>query len=105
MKKKVTVSYLRSEIKHVINEVSYGQSEYVVEKHGEPTVAIISMEDYQLLQKIKQEAMGIRYPEGSSSLQNKLAAIHERLAVSEYKPRSKEEIDAEIQKERDGWGE
>ena len=105
MKKKVTVSYLRSEIKHVINEVSYGQSEYVVEKHGEPTVAIISMEDYELLQQIKRENMTMRHLENAASLQNKLALIHERLAVSEYKTRSREEIDAELQKERDSWEE
>lgn len=53
--KSISASELRAQIKRVINEVSYGQTEYIVEKFGEPTAAIINIEDYRLLQEIKQQ--------------------------------------------------
>lgn len=58
MLKSISASELRAQIKRVINEVSYGQTEYIVEKFGEPTAAIINMEDYRLLQEIKQQRSG-----------------------------------------------
>jgi prevent-host-death family protein len=56
--KTITVSQLRLHIKQVLNEVFYGQVEYIVEKFGEPAAAIISIEDYKLLQTIKQRVQG-----------------------------------------------
>ena len=37
MLKVISSSDLRAQIKRVLNEVGYGQSQYVVEKFGEPT--------------------------------------------------------------------
>lgn len=55
MLKTISSSDLRAQIKRVLNEVGYGQTEYVVEKFGEPIVAIISVEDFQMLQTIKRQ--------------------------------------------------
>lgn len=54
MQRTISATDLRTRIKKVINEVGYGQSQYVIEKFGEPTAAIISMNDYALLQAIQQ---------------------------------------------------
>lgn len=54
MLKTITSSDLRVQVKHVLNEVGYGQNQYIVEKFGEPTAAIISMADFRLLQEVRQ---------------------------------------------------
>lgn len=101
MSKKVSVSTLRTQIKRILNEVEYGQTEYVVEKFGEPTAAIISMEDYLLLQEAKQQyALS---SETGNAFVKKLNMIRETLHASGYQVRSKEEIDAQIRAERDSW--
>lgn len=51
----ISVSNLRIRIRHVLNEVIYHRAEYLVEKFGEPAAAIISIEDYRLLQAVKQQ--------------------------------------------------
>ena len=55
MLKTISSSDLRAQIKRVLNEVGYGQVLYIVEKFGEPTAAIISMEDFRLLQTARQQ--------------------------------------------------
>jgi prevent-host-death family protein len=55
MLKTISSSDLRAQIKRVLNEVGYGQVLYIVEKFGEPTAAIISMEDFHLLQAARQQ--------------------------------------------------
>lgn len=55
MLRTISSSELRAQIKRVLNEVGYGQAQYIVEKFGEPTVAIISMEDFRLLQSLRQQ--------------------------------------------------
>jgi prevent-host-death family protein len=71
MLKTISSSELRAQIKRVLNEVGYGQSEYVVEKFGEPIAAIISVEDFQLLQATKQQ-------QATTSLQAVLTMLRER---------------------------
>lgn len=51
----ISVSNLRTRIRHVLNEVIYHRAEYVIEKFGEPAAAIISIEDYHFLQAAKQQ--------------------------------------------------
>ncbi len=101
MLKSISASELRTHIKRVINEVSYGQTDYVVEKFGEPTAAIISIEDYRLLQSMKQNQLA--ETEHESSFPVKLKAIHQALAASGYRLRTKEEIDAQLEAERASW--
>jgi len=55
MLKTISSSDLRTQIRRVLNEVGYGQAQYVVEKFGEPTAAIISMDDFRLLQQVRQQ--------------------------------------------------
>ncbi|MCS7282894.1 MAG: type II toxin-antitoxin system prevent-host-death family antitoxin [Anaerolineae bacterium] len=63
MLKTISSSELRTQIRRVLNEVGYGRAIYVVEKFGEPTAAIISMEDFRLLQAIRQRETAERLRE------------------------------------------
>lgn len=104
MLKSISASELRAKIKRILNEVGYGQTEYVVEKFGEPVAALINMEDFRLLQKVKQlQQAGDSAPANNSFLMN-LKAIHQALQASGYRPQTREEIDAQIQAERESWG-
>ncbi len=72
MLKTISSSDLRGQIKRVLNEVGYGQGvQYIVQKFGEPTAAIISMEDFRLLQAVKQQ-------QATASLRETIAGIRER---------------------------
>lgn len=55
MVKTISSSDLRTQIKRVLNEVGYGQVQYLVDKFGEPIAAIISMDDFRLLEAAKRE--------------------------------------------------
>ena len=104
MLKIISVSDLRAQIKRVLNEVGYGQSEYLVKKFGEPAVAIISIEDFHLLQKVKQQQQQGNADQVAASFLQDLKAIHQSLQESGHRFRSKEDIDAQIQIERESWG-
>ena len=71
MLKTISSSELRAQIKRVLNEVGYGQVLYIVEKFGEPTAAIISMEDFRLLQAARQQ-------QATASLREIIAGIRAR---------------------------
>lgn len=71
MLKTISSSDLRAQIKRVLNEVGYGQVLYIVEKFGEPTAAIISMEDFHLLQAARQQ-------QATASLREIIAGIRAR---------------------------
>jgi prevent-host-death family protein len=86
--KTISASELRTEIKRILNEVGYGQSQYVVERFGEPTAAIVSMEDFRLLQGVGQER-------AQSSLRETIAEIRSRGAQLDGK-----ELDALIEEAR-----
>ena len=66
--KSISSSVLRSQIKRVLNEVGYGQAQYIVKKFGEPTAAIVSLEDFRLLQSIRKQ-------QATSSLREIIAGI------------------------------
>jgi len=100
MLRKISVSDLRAQIKRILNEVGYGQSEYIIERSGEPTAAIISIKDFKLLQEVKQQHTET---EAKSSFLKKLEEIHQQLRESGYHSRTKEEIDHQIQSERGSW--
>ena len=71
MPKTISTTELRTEIKRVLNEVGYGQAQYIVEKFGEPTAAIINLEDFRLLQALKEQR-------AASTLRETLADIRAR---------------------------
>jgi prevent-host-death family protein len=64
--KTISASELRDHIRTVINEVHYGQVEYLVLKFGQPAAVIISPADFQLLQQARQQvnATGPTPPQG-----------------------------------------
>ena len=103
MLKTISVSDLRAHIKRVLNEVGYGKSEYLIEKFNEPTAAIINIEDFRLLQKIKQRQQPDQAA-GENSFLTELQAIHHTLQAGGYHARTRQEIDADLQAERDSWG-
>ena len=88
MLRTISTTDLRSEIKRVLNEVGYGQAQYVVEKFGEPTAAIINLEDFRLLQTLKQK-------QAASTLQETLADIRAR-----HRQLDPEELEALIEEAR-----
>ena len=69
--KTISSSALRERIRQVINQVGYGQAHYIVEKFGEPTAAIISMDDFRLLQTARRQ-------QAATGLREMIAAIRER---------------------------
>lgn len=71
MLRTISSSVLRAQIKRVLNEVGYGKTQYIVEKFGEPTVAIISIEDFRLLQATREQR-------AAASLQGIVAGIRSR---------------------------
>jgi prevent-host-death family protein len=74
MPKTISSSELRAQIKRILNEVGYGQSQYVVERFGEPTAAIVSIDDLRLLQAAKQQR-------ARTSLRETIAGIRTRAGV------------------------
>ena len=71
MLRTISTSNLRAQIKRVLNDVGYGNAQYIVEKFGEPTAAIISLEDFRLLQATKQQ-------QATASLREIIADIRDR---------------------------
>jgi prevent-host-death family protein len=69
--KTISSSDLRSQIRRVLNEVGYGGAQYVVEKFGEPTAAIVSMADFRLLQAARER-------QAAASLQDLVADLRAR---------------------------
>jgi prevent-host-death family protein len=59
----ISASELRDQIRTVINEVCYGQAEYLVIKFGQPAAVIISPADFQLLQQARQQLDPIGQPQ------------------------------------------
>jgi prevent-host-death family protein len=71
MVRKISSSDLRTQVKRVLNEVRYGHAQYIVEKFGEPTAAIVSIEDFDLLQAASEQ-------QATDSLQEIIAGIRSR---------------------------
>ncbi len=88
MPKTISASELRAQVKRILNEVGYGQSQYVVERFGEPTAAIVSMEDLHLLQVVQERR-------AKASLQETIARLR-----SHGRQVDAEELDALIEEAR-----
>jgi prevent-host-death family protein len=88
MLKTISSSDLRARIKRVLNEVGYGHVQYVVVKSGEPTAAIISMEDFRFLQSARQQHATV-------SLEEIIAGIRAR-----RQPLDQDELDSLIEEAR-----
>lgn len=51
--KTVTVSEIRSELSDTINQVAYGKVRVLIERNGKPTVAMVPVEDLELLETLE----------------------------------------------------
>lgn len=88
MVRKISSSDLRTQVKRVLNEVRYGRARYIVEKFGEPTAAIVSIEDFYLLQTASEQ-------QATASLRDVVADIRARSPGLEP-----DELDALIEEAR-----
>jgi len=88
MLKVISSSDLRAQVRQVLNEVGYGRAQYVVEKFGEPTAAIVSMEDFRLLQAAREQ-------QATASFQDIVARIRAR-----SRQLAPDELDALIEEAR-----
>ena len=76
MLKTISSSELRAEIRRVLNEVEYGRAQYIVEKFGEPTAAIISMDDFRLLQSVRQQQATARFRELLADIRSRSRSLN-----------------------------
>jgi hypothetical protein len=86
-------------VRRDLNEVGHGRAQYIIDKLGEPTAAIVSMGDSDLLQAAKRRQV-------TESLQQLLAQIHERGRDIEPQELDAfvEEARAELCRTQDGEG-
>ncbi len=63
MLKTISSTDLRASIKEVLNEVEYGNNQYLIEKFGEPSAAIINIENFRLFQAMMQQMQQSNYSE------------------------------------------
>ena len=77
MLKRISSSDLRSQIRQVLNAVSYGQDQYVVEKFGEPAAVIINMDDFQLLESARSAQSANRLESLLQEMRERSAGIDE----------------------------
>lgn len=84
----ISSSDLRARIKQVLSEVEFGRAQYVVKKFGQPAAAIVSMEDFRLLQAARD--------------QQQRASLHELLAQVRARSRGVDpgELDALVEEAR-----
>ncbi len=98
MLKTISSSDLRAQIKRVLNEVAYGRAQYIVEKFGEPTAAIVSMDDFRLLQSIRQQQAVSKFREVIDDIRarnrgldaDELDALIEEARAESYQLRSRQ---------------
>lgn len=88
MSKTITTSALREQIRTVLDEVAFGGNHYVIERNGQRVAALISLDDFQLLQSTQRLL-------AKHSLQDSLAALRSRGASL-----SESELDALIEEAR-----
>lgn len=54
MSKKISVAEVKRDFSAVLNEVSTGRAQFVIEKNGKPMVAMVSIEDLQVVEEQKR---------------------------------------------------
>jgi prevent-host-death family protein len=55
MLKKITTADARKKFANIINQVAFGDDSFVLTRHGEPIVAIVSMKEFKLLQDLEDK--------------------------------------------------
>ena len=55
MLNKITAADARKKFANIINRVAYGKESFVLTRRGEALAAIVSMEDFKLLQEIEEQ--------------------------------------------------
>jgi prevent-host-death family protein len=55
MLSKISTGDARKKFANIINRVAYGKESFVLTRRGEPLAALVSMEDFILLQEIEDQ--------------------------------------------------
>jgi prevent-host-death family protein len=53
--KHIPVGEFRNNINEFVNQIRYQGKHFLIARHKKPVAAIVSVEDYELLMKMKQE--------------------------------------------------
>jgi len=53
MLRKISTVDARKKLANIINRVAYGKESFVLTRRGEPLVALVSMQDFMLIQEIE----------------------------------------------------
>ena len=53
MPHKITTTEARSNFSEIVNRVAYGKERVLINRRGKPIVAVVSMDDIKLLEKIE----------------------------------------------------
>lgn len=72
----------RTHLRDVMDEVTAGEAEVVIERHGKPTVAVISYKEYQRIQRDREKRRA------------RLAKIRAEMEVGQYM--TWEQVEAEM---------
>ena len=77
MLSKISAVDARKKFASIINRVAYGKESFVLTRRGEPLAALVSMEDFMLLQEIEdridiEEAWNARAEPGENILWEQL---------------------------------
>ena len=51
----IPASEFRDNINEFVNQICYQGKQFVIARHRKPVAAVISLEDYELLKKLKKE--------------------------------------------------
>jgi len=88
-----------------IGEEILSQEPLILERDGEPVAIVIPLAEYQAFRAWQEaQQQGGRKPREDGTFLPGLEAIRQRLQGSGYRRRTKEEVDAQIEAERESWG-
>jgi prevent-host-death family protein len=80
----VTAADLRRDMSTVISLVEHGKRRFVVERHGRPAMALVSVEDLERILKLEDARQGRRYAE----FLERAAGLRLRTEAAQPKPSS-----------------
>jgi len=53
----ITMGDLRRDLARVVNSVAFGRERVIVERHGKPLVAVVPLDDLELLEKLEDRLL------------------------------------------------
>ena len=53
---RLPASEAREKLAHILNEVAYGHERVVLERHGKPVAVVVSVEDWETLERLEDRS-------------------------------------------------